>query len=129
MKDKFEEFFKFTASSLASTVVDLILFTFLVYFLRETLPTFYILVATIFARIVAILVNYYLNAHVVFKENNDRKLPFPKYIALAIFDILASALLVTLIVQVLPLNETVIKMFVDSGLFFIGYVIQRKFIF
>jgi len=129
MKDKIKEFFKFTASSLASTVVDLSLFALLVYFLRDLMPVFYILVATIIARIVSILVNYYLNAHVVFDENNERKLPFPKYIALAIFDILASALLVTLIVRVTPANETIIKMFVDSGLFFIGYVIQRKFIF
>jgi len=129
MRGKFEEFLKFTSSSLTATVVDLSLFTLLVYFLQDYAPTFYILFATVIARIVAILVNYYLNANLVFKENKEREFPFPKYIALAIADILASALLVTLIVKLFPLNETIIKMFVDSGLFFIGYVIQRKFIF
>jgi len=129
MRDKFAEFLKFTSSSLTATVVDLSLFTLLVYFLRDYAPTFYILFATVIARIVAILVNYYLNANLVFKENKEREFPFPKYIALAIADIVASALLVTLIVGMIPLNETIIKMFVDTGLFFIGYVIQRKFIF
>lgn len=90
---------------------------------------YYILVATVIARIVAILVNYYLNANVVFQESDERTLPFAKYIALAIFDMLASALFVTLLVGVFHINETFIKMLVDSALFFVGYIIQRKFIF
>lgn len=129
MKDKFKEFIKFTSSSLASTVVDLGLFALLIYFLRGQLPTYYILVSTVIARIVSILVNYYLNANVVFKEKKERELPFAKYIVLAIFDMLASALFVTLLVGWIPVHETLIKMLVDSILFFVGYIIQRKFIF
>lgn len=129
MKNKIKEFLKFVSSSLASTVVDLGLFALLVYFLRDNFPAFYITIATIIARIVAILVNYKLNATLVFEDNEKRNKSFPKYITLAIFDMAASALLVTLIVRILPINETFIKMLVDSGLFFIGYLIQRKYVF
>jgi len=129
MLNRYKEFIKFTSSSLASTVVDLALFAILVFFLRALLPTYYILVSTVIARIVSILVNYNLNANLVFKEEDDREFPFAKYIALAIFDMLASALFVTIIVGLLPINETLVKMFVDSALFFVGYWIQRRFIF
>lgn len=129
MLNRYKEFIKFTSSSLASTVVDLALFAILVFFLRALLPTYYILVATVMARIVSTLVNYNLNAKLVFKETDNRELPFPKYIALAIFDMLASALFVTIIVGLLPINETIVKMFVDSALFFVGYLIQKHFIF
>lgn len=129
MKDKLKEFAKFTTSSLGSTVVDLALFALLVYFLRDQLPETYIVISTIVARIVSNLVNYNLNAKLVFAENDGRKLPFPKYIALAIFDMLASALIVSIIVYYLPVYETFAKMVVDSGLFFVGYWVQRRFIF
>lgn len=130
MKNRFKEFAKFTTSSLASTVVDLALFALVVFFLRERLPGSYILIATVLARTVSILVNYNLNAKLVFTENEaERKLPFSKYIALAIADMLASALFVIIIVDYLPVYETFAKMFVDSTLFFVGYWIQHKFIF
>ena len=129
MKDKLKEFIKFTTSSLTSTVVDLGLFAIFVYFLKNVTPTFYILMATVIARIVAILVNYNLNATMVFPENEKRKQSFAKYIALAVVDMLASALFVHLLSQYFIWNETLTKMLVDGTLFFVGYVIQRKYIF
>ena len=130
MKNKLKEFFKFTSSSLASTVVDLGIFALLVWLLKESAPTYYILIATVIARIISLLVNYFINAKLVFEEEkNNRRSAFIKYISLAIFDMLASALLVTLITRHLIPNETFNKMVVDSSLFFVGYAIQRKFIF
>lgn len=129
MKARFKQFAKFTTSSLASTVVDLALFALLVYFLKQRLPGTYILVSTVVARIVSILVNYNLNAKLVFSKKDERKLPFPKYITLAIADMLASALFVSILSHYLPVYETFAKMFVDSALFFVGYWIQQKYIF
>lgn len=128
-KEKIIEFIKFTASSLASTIVDLGLFAVLVWVLRDRAPDTYIVIATIIARIVSILVNYNINAHIVFADKKDRTMPFAKYITLAVVDMLASALFVTLLVGYLGWNETIVKMLVDSALFFVGYLVQRVFIF
>lgn len=129
MNKKFWEFLKFSMSSLGSTVVDLVLFALVVFLLKDMAPQYYILIATIGARIVSILVNYNLNAKLVFVGEDDRKLPFFKYITLAVFDMLASALLVTILVQYFSWNETLTKMLVDSCLFFLGFLIQKIYIF
>ena len=128
MKNRLIEFVKFTASSLAGTVVDLGLFWILIYFLRGQV-TGYIMISTIIARIFAILVNYNLNAKLVFKDNGERKLPFAKYMTLAVIDMFGSGLLVSWLYSIIGWNETIIKMAVDATLFFVDYWIQKKFIF
>ena len=129
MNKKVREFIKFSMSSFVSTVVDLVLFAVIVFFLKDMAPQHYILIATIGARLVSILVNYNLNAKLVFVGEDDRKLPFFKYITLAVLDMLASALLVTILVQYFSWNETLTKMLVDSSLFFVGFLIQKFYIF
>jgi dolichol-phosphate mannosyltransferase len=129
MKDKLLEFIKFTASSLASTTVDLGLFALLVFLLRNIGPEYYIFISTVIARIVSLLVNYNINAQLVFEEEEDRNFPFIKYISLALAEMLLSALLVYLLATNIELNETLAKMLVDGALFFAGYLIQRNFIF
>lgn len=128
MKNRLIEFVKFTASSLAGTVVDLGLFWILIYFLRGQV-TGYIMISTIIARIFAILVNYNLNAKLVFKDNGERKLPFAKYMTLAVIDMFGSGLLVSWLYSIIGWNETIIKIVVDATLFFVDYWIQKKFIF
>lgn len=128
MKNRLIEFVKFTASSLAGTVVDLGLFWVLTYFLRGQV-TGYIMISTIIARIFAILVNYNLNAKLVFKDNGERKLPFAKYITLAVIDMFGSGLLVSWLYSLIGWNETIIKIVVDATLFFVDYWAQKKFIF
>lgn len=131
MKDKITEFLKFSMSSLASTIVDLGLFSLLVFLLRGFEPEFYIFISTILARIASIVVNYNINAHLVFNSDasNERDFSFVKYISLAIFEIFVSAMLVFLLITNVDLNETFSKILVDSSLFFVGYLIQRTFIF
>lgn len=128
MKNRLIEFVKFTASSLAGTVVDLGLFWILIYFLRGQV-TGYIMISTIIARIFAILVNYNLNAKLVFKDNGERKLPFAKYMTLAVIDMFGSGLLVSWLYSIIGWNETIIKIVVDASLFFVDYWAQKKFIF
>lgn len=129
MKSRFFEFIKFTMSSLGSTVVDLVLFAILVFFLRDFAPQYYIVYATVLARIVSVIVNYMINAKLVFKDDDERKFPFFKYITLAVFDMLASAVFVTILVRHFSWDETLTKMLVDSSLFFVGYLVQKLYIF
>ena len=129
MKNRFIEFIKFSMSSLGSTAVDLVLFAILIFFLRDIAPQQYIFYSTVLARIVSVIVNYMINAKLVFKDEEKRNFPFFKYITLAVFDMLASALFVTVLVRHFMWDETLTKMLVDSSLFFIGYLIQKFYIF
>ena len=122
-------FIKFTASSLFSTVVDLGLFAIFIYLLRGTFPTSYIMISTTIARVVSIFVNYTLNNKLVFKRKNEKRGSFIRYITLAIIEMLGSGMLVTVIVNTLIPFETLTKILVDGSLFFVGFLIQRKFVF
>lgn len=116
-------------SSLGSTVVDLGLFALLVFLLRDVTPEHYILISTAIARVVSVIVNYNINAKLVFKDEARRNFPFFKYILLAVFDMLGSAFFVTVLVRQFMWNETLTKMLVDSTLFFIGFIVQKFYIF
>lgn len=129
MKTKLIEFIKFSMSSLGSTVVDLGLFALLVFLLRDVTPEHYILISTVIARVVSVIVNYNINAKLVFKDEDRRNFPFFKYILLAVFDMLGSAFFVTVLVRQFMWNETLTKMLVDSTLFFIGFIVQKFYIF
>lgn len=129
MKTKLIEFIKFSMSSLGSTVVDLGLFALLVFLLRDVTPEYYILISTAIARVVSVIVNYNINAKLVFKDEDRRNFPFFKYILLAVFDMLGSAFFVTVLVRQFMWNETLTKMLVDSTLFFIGFIVQKFYIF
>ena len=53
-----------------------------------------------------------------------------RYVCLAVIQMLASALLVTGLVKVIEIiPEVVIKMMVDTILFFASYHIQQKYVF
>lgn len=125
----YKTFIKFTASSLFSTVVDLGLFTILIYIFRSAFPSGYIMVSTILARIVSIVVNYTINNKLVFKRKKQKEGSFVRYITLAIADMLISGFVVTLLVENLIPYETFTKVLVDGSLFFVGFLIQRKFVF
>lgn len=129
MKTRLIEFIKFSMSSLGSTVVDLGLFALLVFLLRDVTPEHYILISTAIARVVSVIVNYHINAKLVFKDEDRRNFPFFKYILLAVFDMLGSAFFVTVLVRQFMWNETLTKMLVDSTLFFIGFIVQKFYIF
>lgn len=125
----YKVFFKYIISSLSSSVLDIALFAILVYFLDSVFVDSYILISTVFARIVSILFNYRINSEKVFNSENLKKGSFSRYIILAIFQMLASAFLVSGISDSFATNETLTKIIVDVFLFFISFVIQRELVF
>lgn len=124
-----KELVKFFMASGIATVLDIGLFTLLVYLLKEAAPVWYIFIATVISRTTSLLVSYYLNKTFVFKQRNDRTCPLLNYLSLGLSSMLASAIIVTLFSRMLPANETRIKIFVDTILFWLGYFIQKIYIF
>lgn len=124
----FGRFFKYALSSLSSCLIDVGLFQLFIMLLKDKVGP-YILTATVLARIVSSFYNYSMNRKVVFGTGNVKKTIF-RYYLLAVCQMLVSAGLVTgakLLLPVLP--ESLIKVVVDTLLFFISYRIQQNFIF
>lgn len=121
-------FGKFLLASGSSFLVDILLFTLLVWLLKGTTAE-YILVATIGARVVSSAYNYLVNKKGVFKNKEKGMGTLLRYYALCIVQMLASAGLVTLVFGWLGGNETIWKMVVDGLLFVVSFQIQREWVF
>lgn len=124
-----EVFAKFTFSSLSSSVIDIALFTvFCNIFI--SIPTYYILISTVLARLISASYNYIINYKIVFNSNQKHGKALGRYIILAIIQMALSGVFVTGLVSLLPMiHHTLIKVVVDIILFMISFVIQRKFVF
>ena len=121
--------FKFVASSLASSIVDIVMFSVFVAILRPFALSNYIVFATVAARVISALFNYFVNSNLVFESSDATHKTMLKYFALCAVQMAASALLVTAIFSVLPYSEVGVKIVVDMVLFLISFQIQNRFIF
>lgn len=125
-----EKFLTYIFSSFSSSIIDLLLFTLLCYFWKNENTVWYVTLATIVARVVSATYNYIINYKVVFKSAETIGRSSLRYVCLAVIQMLASALLVTGLVKVIEIiPEVVIKMMVDTILFFVSYHIQQKYVF
>lgn len=124
-------FGKFLFSSLSSSVLDLLLFSLLCHFLRETSvgEITYITAATVLARVISAVYNYLLNYKVVFKSRNTIRKTGIRYLLLAVVQMGCSALLVNLLYPLFGGYEVFVKMPVDVLLFFASFVIQRELVY
>lgn len=123
-------FLRFLISSLSSSVLDLTLFSILCTLLKDIIGVVYVAVATVGARILSATYNFIINHRFVFKSSEKYNRAMLKYFILVLCQMTASALLVTLLCMIIKeINETVVKMIVDTILFFISYRMQQNLVF
>ena len=120
-------FLKFAASSALSFGLDVLLFALFVMILNGVFVETYIIIATILARVLSALFNFTVNRNVVFKSAAPNSII--KYFALAVVQMLASALLVYFVFEMIGFGEVGIKIIVDFLLFLASFVIQREWVF
>lgn len=128
---------KYIASSLASTLVDLTLFTLINLILGKLSMSSELrfLIATFLARLVSSFVNFSINRKVVFKSRNNYGKTIVKYYLLSVCQVSASYGLLYLFSTVIfkladgSLWDTLIKIIVDTTLFFISFRIQQNWVF
>jgi len=129
----FKIMFKYLASSLLSTVIDLGIFAIIFALIKNSAGSYATLISTVVARAVSSFFNFNANNAVVFQNKGNYKSSLLKYYALCIPQMLVSAGLVSLLNSVFnnsaTLIATVIKFLVDTVLFFISYTIQREWVF
>jgi len=121
-------FGKFIFSSLSSCVIDLALFTLLVWLLKPW-TVYHIIAATCLARVISAIYNYLINHHIVFDSRASHKKTAVRYFILAVVQMCCSAFLVNGLFELLRINETLIKIVVDSCLSVISFVIQREIVY
>lgn len=123
-------FGRFLLSSVSSFVIDILLFTLFCSLLRTPDAPWYAAIATVLARVISAVYNYLVNYALVFHSGRKHTASGLRYFLLAVFQMLVSAGLVTLLVWLLPfLREEIIKIVVDTVLFLFSYYIQRKYVF
>lgn len=122
-------FFKYTISSLSSSLIDLGFFQIFATVLSPVNLTVQVWGATIAARVISSLYNYFVNKTIVFGDNCGGKKTLIKYYALVVVQMCASAALVYLLVQVIGLPKLIIKIIVDVVLFFVSFRVQKKWVF
>lgn len=122
----YRQILTFSLISLLSTVLDLSIFTVIIYSLSGNNNILY---ATVIARIVSVNFNFLMNKTVVFKSRQQWFEHMWKYYTLALLQMLSSYFLVKSVYLFLGSNVVAIKVGVDVMLFLLSYQIQKIFIF
>ena len=123
-------FLKFIFSSLSSFLIDILLFSLFCLLFKESFPLYYAGIATVLARVLSATYNCLINYTFVFKSEQRLIKSIVKYFALAVCQMLVSALLGTagtLLLTNIP--ATAIKIVIDLFLFFASYYIQNRYVF
>lgn len=124
-----KKFCKYILSSFSSGIIDVTLFAFMCNVLKIYSES-YIVMATIFARILSATFNYFMNLRVVFRSRRKCSKSALKYLILAITQMILSAFLVDGMVAIMPFaSEVILKIIVDATLFFISYYVQQIYVF
>lgn len=125
--------FKFLASSFASSIIDLAIFTLIgTLLLGAVSDSLRIFLATCIARVISSLFNYTCNRKAVFKSKNSVGGTMLRYYILCVCQLCVSYLLVYMVTKVLTLGmvATVLaKIVIDVCLFLISFQIQRRWVF
>ena len=129
-------FFRYTISSLISSIVETGLLAVLNLFLKNLLKGIALTAATaIPARIISCLVNFYINKTMVFKSNVSTGTAMIRYWILAFFQMMAQFLLDEGFYVLLGVGaaatglRVVIHTAVMVGLYFMSFTIQQRWVF
>ena len=117
--------FKYSLSSLISTLIDYIVF----FMLTAGNMDISILQATYLARGCSSLVNFGINRKKVFKSNSHLFNQLVKYFMLVILSGTVSAFSILFITSTLGISQVFAKIFVEFLLYFANYYIQRIYVF
>ncbi len=127
-KVMFASFFVFVCSGLVSMLVDQGLFAVLQKLCLSSIPKVVsIPIATLFARIGSSYLNYSINKRIVFNAKEKRAIV--RYYILCIIQMFTSAMCVYLLYTISRFDTSLLKILVDTVLFFGSYCIQRMWVF
>lgn len=115
-------------SGAASFGLDIGLYWIFLQLFRPEAPQLFIVFATIAARILSSLFNYYVNRHKVFGQGSRKSL-FRYYLLAAFIMLISAGSVQFLYAEWLGRGEVILKVLVDTLLFIFGFVVQRSWVF
>ena len=125
----FRSFICYAGSGLISWIIDQTLFYLLVNFaFKLTNHEMEIIFSTMIARLVSSLVNYSINRNYVFGKKDTEK-TLLKYYVLCISQMIISAGGVAALYYFSNINSSILKIIVDTIIFFVNYRIQQAWVF
>lgn len=119
----YQTIFKYSLASLLSVIIDFCCFQ-LLWGLWG-----YVFISTYLSRAVAAGVNFTVNRAVVFRTKGNVKWELIKYVILLLFSATFSALAVSLLGRVVVCDVMILKMIVETVLYFFNYYVQNTFVF
>ncbi|MBR4208535.1 MAG: bifunctional glycosyltransferase family 2/GtrA family protein [Lachnospiraceae bacterium] len=129
----YKVFIKFAISSFGSALLDLIIFRLLKGILTDAFIFDPIMASTVIARVCSGLFNYNFNRIIFRSKAKDIASSGPKYLLLWFVQMMLSGLIVKGLALISGTESagltTLIKMVVDTVLFFISYKIQQAWVF
>ena len=124
---------KYIASSFSSFLIDILAFFILSLIFASSGDDARILLCTVIALVISSLFNFFMNKKVVFGSKGKLASALLKYYALCIPQMLVSGFAVKgaalLLSTSAPALVTLIKIIIDTLLFFLSYQIQKKWVF
>lgn len=126
---------KFAFGSLGASVIDLLMFTISLYVFNNFYESkIAILLATILARIISSICNCLYNKKVVFKSKSSISKVLVRYYTLCVCQTFLSYVGVAGLTKVFGIGDkeilvTIVKMIVDTTLFFVSYFIQKGWVY
>ncbi len=124
----YAKFLKFAIGSLTGAIADALLYL-LFSSLLPLSRTAAVFPATALARIGSGAVNFAMNRFFAFGSKNPAGKELLKYGILFVGQMLVSAGAVTLLSLIIPIPTIIIKIVVDTLLFFVSYAIQKNWVF
>lgn len=121
--NKYKTILLYLLSSLLSFLIDIIVFSLLVYTFNKS-----IIVSSFIARFISCLFNFYVNKKLVFNSSKSIK-SLLEYFILVIINITISSLLVNKLYSLITINVTIIKVIIDTLIFIVNYFLQKLVIF
>ena len=120
---------KYAFSSLSASIVDLIAFTVFLAVFKSISSIPYIIISTYAARIVSCTYTFVVNKKLVFQSKSSATRSVIKFAILCIVQATCSAFLVNAFYEHFDVNEVLIKVIVDTILFFFSFEIQQNWVF
>ena len=126
-----KSFTKFALSGASSFAIDVGLFQIFCILLRGNIFSLnYVFLATVFARILSAIYNHTVNYLFVFDGKRNYSQSVVRYATLAVVQGFCSATLTAIIFDIVQCDlELFVKIPVDVFLFFVSYIVQKKFVY
>ncbi len=127
-------FAKFILASFSSFLVDIGLYALFCWLISKALlPAMamenVIVIATIAARVLSSLFNFFVNRKGVFKDNSSAGGSMARYAVLCVIQMLLSAFGTRYLYMLINDGRTILKIVVDTVLFLVSFRIQRGWVF